>query len=816
MDNREMGQVRSLDIAPVVAAGLRANALSDFPSILQAAAESLRADGCSFWTLSPGSDVELGSGYLLLLGHWLSGLPVIPFHDLPFGSVAGEAIRTQQVVIISDVSADSRVHRRSWLLDLAKVKTLCATPVALSDGSKAALTVYRRAPVSFDSTDESHLKTVVSLVALLYHAVSDRVGIKLVQAISSLLQPDNPPSLTPKSLHAELSNLLRRVCDLLAGTLECVDASITLEDEPGVTRLVAATRPPGRGRKPSIARPSAKEPIAWVLEHSKSLRIPDIAAFDRDHEMIDRIYPGVTVPPDEGLNSEVRSRLGLAPSDTLPAVSLVAVPILDQDTPVGAVACAGRTAAPFSFAHRDVVLLNLVATQIAQYFQNWLRIRFSGTESRAWEDLATSISQMNTFVHSELARPHPDERRIYAEVLRVSESVLPEADIMSVSLYDESTNELYFAQTHGKAWHEGDERTIATRLGQRFPLADDPPSSASALVFQTGQVYFRNDLRDAPNYAGLFPQTRRIIIAPIGVANQRFGVLAIRSTRLPPFPRYAEPIAELLGQQLGLYRQLASTIQRLRSAETQLTSAIATQRKTFEDLGHQLKSPIVSAGSWASATLRYDITDRGLAYRLSAVRGLCRKARRVAGSLQLFAALAAEKPVPIKLKPLSNDYLVKMLFEAAADNETLVEPERSIRFWLDADSFGMPSHLSIQVDNDLLEQAVNSILDNAGKYSYSRTTVRIYGGITSGGRFHISVSNKGIRVRPEEIKYCTEREWRSEAAQATTGEGTGIGLWIVHHIMAAHHGDLVIVPTTTDGITDVKLVFPVRDDRRHR
>jgi signal transduction histidine kinase len=42
----------------------------------------------------------------------------------------------------------------------------------------------------------------------------------------------------------------------------------------------------------------------------------------------------------------------------------------------------------------------------------------------------------------------------------------------------------------------------------------------------------------------------------------------------------------------------------------------------------------------------------------------------------------------------------------------------------------------------------------------------------------------------------------------TTGEGSGIGLWIVDHIMKAHEGELIVVPTTSDGITEVKLVFP--------
>lgn len=56
-----------------------------------------------------------------------------------------------------------------------------------------------------------------------------------------------------------------------------------------------------------------------------------------------------------------------------------------------------------------------------------------------------------------------------------------------------------------------------------------------------------------------------------------------------------------------------------------------------------------------------------------------------------------------------------------------------------------------------------------------------------------------------------ERRWRSQDAVLTTGEGSGIGLWLVDHIMKAHRGHLVIIPTRPDNVTEVKLVFPLSE-----
>jgi signal transduction histidine kinase len=114
----------------------------------------------------------------------------------------------------------------------------------------------------------------------------------------------------------------------------------------------------------------------------------------------------------------------------------------------------------------------------------------------------------------------------------------------------------------------------------------------------------------------------------------------------------------------------------------------------------------------------------------------------------------------------------------------------------------------VRVDNELLYQAINNVLDNAFKYSFPKTTVRITGGVTAAGRFHITVINEGIRLRAYEALHATERGWRSEDAESTTGEGEGLGLWIVDHIMKAHGGDILVLPTTAANQTEVKLVFP--------
>ena len=110
----------------------------------------------------------------------------------------------------------------------------------------------------------------------------------------------------------------------------------------------------------------------------------------------------------------------------------------------------------------------------------------------------------------------------------------------------------------------------------------------------------------------------------------------------------------------------------------------------------------------------------------------------------------------------------------------------------------------------MIEQCVNNLLDNAAKYSYDRTKVHVSGGIQAKGEeYYISVSNEGFEVKPEDVAKLKQRGYRSDKAIWSTGEGSGIGLWIVDEIMKAHGGRLAITPTNKNGVTDVRLVLPV-------
>lgn len=232
--------------------------------------------------------------------------------------------------------------------------------------------------------------------------------------------------------------------------------------------------------------------------------------------------------------------------------------------------------------------------------------------------------------------------------------------------------------------------------------------------------------------------------------------------------------------------------------------------RVLEDFIHQIKAPIFGAYTRANAAKDNAMTLEELRREMRIVCALCGRARKTSMNIGVFVSLSQGTSFHPQLTNLSQESLIELLTEAAADCHLLTNPDCNLKWNIDRESFAALRSLNVQADQDLLEQAVRNVIDNAMKYSYHHGQIRIYGGLTKKGQFHITVENKGIPINPVEVAHVAKRGWRSEHATHSTGEGTGLGLWIVDNIMKAHGGELVVVPTTAEGLTAVKLAFPVR------
>ena len=97
----------------------------------------------------------------------------------------------------------------------------------------------------------------------------------------------------------------------------------------------------------------------------------------------------------------------------------------------------------------------------------------------------------------------------------------------------------------------------------------------------------------------------------------------------------------------------------------------------------------------------------------------------------------------------------------------------------------------VQADREALARALWNLLDNAVKYSPQNKTVRAEAACLD-GRVAFRVSDRGLGIAPHEQKQVFQKFVRAASADAAGAKGTGLGLTMVQHIVAAHGGQVQV------------------------
>ncbi len=120
----------------------------------------------------------------------------------------------------------------------------------------------------------------------------------------------------------------------------------------------------------------------------------------------------------------------------------------------------------------------------------------------------------------------------------------------------------------------------------------------------------------------------------------------------------------------------------------------------------------------------------------------------------------------------------------------------------------------IQADQDKVEQMLTNLLSNAIKYSPGGGKITIHAR-DMGEHVAVAVSDEGIGIPPDHIGKLFNRFHRVDSRDTRKQYGTGIGLYLVKHLVEAHHGEVTVESEVGKGST-FTFVLPRRlsqDDR---
>ncbi|MBI4462720.1 MAG: GHKL domain-containing protein [Acidobacteria bacterium] len=116
----------------------------------------------------------------------------------------------------------------------------------------------------------------------------------------------------------------------------------------------------------------------------------------------------------------------------------------------------------------------------------------------------------------------------------------------------------------------------------------------------------------------------------------------------------------------------------------------------------------------------------------------------------------------------------------------------------------------LQADREALSRALWNLLDNAVKYSPTCKSVRLEA-TSQDNQVVIRIRDQGLGIAPNEETQIFNKFFRGVSAHAAGAKGTGLGLAMVRHIIAAHGGEVRVESQPGAGSTFTVLLPTARE-----
>jgi signal transduction histidine kinase len=233
--------------------------------------------------------------------------------------------------------------------------------------------------------------------------------------------------------------------------------------------------------------------------------------------------------------------------------------------------------------------------------------------------------------------------------------------------------------------------------------------------------------------------------------------------------------------------------------DTRREMRLAAMRAQFvSSVSHELRTPLTAIRMFAETLLlgrvaKHDSRDDYLQTIVSESERLTRLLDNVLD----FAKIEAGRKT-YQLRPSSPADVVRSA--ASTMGDLLARNGFDLEIAIDED---VPLVLA---DRDALEQALLNLLSNAVKYSGRGRQIQLE--VRShDGRVVIEVADAGIGIPPAEQGHIFEKFYRVNDPEHASIPGTGLGLTLVAHVVAAHHGDIRVQSEVGRGTT-FSIVLP--------
>jgi two-component system OmpR family sensor kinase len=386
------------------------------------------------------------------------------------------------------------------------------------------------------------------------------------------------------------------------------------------------------------------------------------------------------------------------------------------------------------------------------------------------------------------------------------------------------------ADPAGPALPRLDERAVAARGGRPFETAGHGGDRWRVVVLRHaagGSVVVAASLHGVNATIGRLRADCVLIGAAVLLLLAAAGWFAVRAG-LRPLHRIEGTAAAIAGGDLShrvpdlaapgtevgrLSAALNGMLAQLEAAFGARADSEARMRRFVADASHELRTPLSGIKGFAELYRMGGLPERSDVDRtMRRIESEATRLARMVEDLLLLARLDGHhgsgdlplQPAPMDLRTLAADALHDL---------RALDPGRPVR--LTGPAGGPPATAPVLGDEARLRQAVTNLVGNAVTHTPAGTPVHITVG-TEGDEAVLTVADEGPGLTEEQASLVFERFYRADVSRSRSGDGgAGLGLAIVHSVVAAHDGR-VELRTAPDEGTAFRLILPALTDDRAR
>jgi GAF domain-containing protein/anti-sigma regulatory factor (Ser/Thr protein kinase) len=475
--------------------------------------------------------------------------------------------------------------------------------------------------------------------------------------------------------------------------------------------------------------------------------------------------------------------------------TLLAVPMLREGVPIGAVSIWRREVRPFSEA--QIALVKTFADQAVIAIENVRLFRELQARTR---ELTRSVDELRALGEVSRAVSSTLDVETVLQTIVSRAQQLAGADAAAIVEYDEATREFPLRATHNYDPELVEAaRAMPIRMGEGLSgLAAErrEPMQVPDIV-QEGA--YRSHLRDLLLRMGF----RALLAVPLVREDQVIGALVV-NRRAPG--EFAPEVVELLktfGTQSALAIQNARLFRELADKSQQLEAASRHKSEFLANMSHELRTPlnaILGFSEVLTERMFGDLNPKQEEY----LRDIHGSGQHLLSLINDILDLSKVEAGRLELE------LRQFHLPTALDNALTLVRERATRHGIALDVAMDPGVGDIVADERKVKQILLNLLSNAVKFTPAGGRIGLTATATD-ETLTISVSDTGIGIAPEDQAAIFDEFRQVGRDDARKQEGTGLGLTLAKKFVELHGGEIAVRSQVGQGST-FTFTLPVRPE----